>query len=238
MSTLGIIGSGSIGSAVARLAVAAGIPVVVANSRGPQTLTGLMDELGPLATAGTVEQAAAAGDHVVLSVPLTAVETLDPHLLDGKVVLDTTNYYPSRDGRVPRLDDGDVTCGELVQEHFPAARLVKAFSNIVAPHVPQLARPSGADDRTALPIAGDDDTAKAEAAALIDRLGFLTVDAGTLADAWRFEPESAAYTPIYLADPSTPPERLMQAPAAPVPPSRLSRHLAAATRVDVAGRQF
>ncbi|MCK9794331.1 NAD(P)-binding domain-containing protein [Isoptericola sp. 4D.3] len=236
MSTLGIVGSGSIGSAVARLAVAAGIDVVVANSRGPQTLAGLVDELGPLASAGTVDHAAAA-DQVVLSVPLTAIEALDPHLFDGKVVLDTTNYYPFRDGRIARLDSGEVTCGELVQEHFAGARLVKAFSNIVAPHIPQLARPATADDRTALPIAGDD-AAKAEAAELVDRLGFLTVDAGALADAWRFEPGSEAYTPIYLADPATPLDQLMEAPAAPVSPARLSRHLEAATRVDVAERQF
>src|ERR671912_239019 len=99
MTTLGIIGSGNIGAAVARLAVAADIDVVIANSRGPQTLTGLVEELGPRATAGTVEEAARAGEETLLSIPLTAYRSLPADLLRGRTVLDTGNYYPSRDGR-------------------------------------------------------------------------------------------------------------------------------------------
>jgi 8-hydroxy-5-deazaflavin:NADPH oxidoreductase len=238
MAVLGIIGSGNIGSALARLAVGAGTEVVVSNSRGPQTLTDLVTELGPLATAGTVEQAAAAGDLVVLSVPLTAATALPPALLRGRTVLDTGNYYPFRDGRIAELDAEEVTTGELVQRHLEGARLVKAFSNILAHHIPQLARPAGAPDRTALPVAGDDPAAKAAAAGLIDRLGFDTVDAGNLAEAWRFEPEAAAYTRLYLADPTTPAERMLEAPAAPVDGADLRTALASAERVRVADRTF
>ncbi|MFI7581465.1 NAD(P)-binding domain-containing protein [Kocuria kalidii] len=238
MPTLGIIGSGNIGAAIARLAVAAGTPVVIANSRGPETLTDLVVELGPLATAGTVEQAAAAGELVVLSVPLTATTALPAALLEGKTVVDTSNYYPFRDGRIPVLDAEELTTGELVQRHFTGARLVKAFSNILAHHIPALARPAGSHDRTALPIAGNDAAAKTQVTALIDRLGFDTLDAGALTESWRFEPEAAAYTRLYLADPATPDERLLEAPAAPVTASRLASALEGARRVRVAERTF
>ena len=238
MPTLGIIGSGNIGSGVARLAVAAGLNVVIANSRGPESLQDLVAELGPLAQAGTVEDAAERGDAVVLSIPLKAVKDLPEGLLAGKVVLDTSNYYPSRDGRIAELDAGTVTTSELVSSWLPGARYVKAFNNILAHHLPQLARPAGADDRSALPIAGDDGQAKAEAAALIDALGYDTVDAGPLSETWRFEPESAGYTRIYLADPSTPDDRLLSSAPAPTPAEKVESLLASATRVNAADRVF
>jgi 8-hydroxy-5-deazaflavin:NADPH oxidoreductase len=238
MTTLGIIGSGNIGAAIARLSVAADIPVVVANSRGPASLAGLIAELGPLATAGTVEQAAEAGDIVVLSVPLTAIPAFRPEPLRGKIVLDTSNYYPFRDGRIAELDDEMVTTSEFVQRHLDGVRLVKAFNNILAHHIPQAARPSGASDRSALPIASDDEEAKTEVAALIDRLGFDTVDAGSLADSWRFEPEAAAYTQLYLADPATPADRMLEAPAGPASTGKLRSALDSAERVRVADRTF
>ncbi|MFG2005001.1 NADPH-dependent F420 reductase [Spirillospora sp. NPDC048911] len=238
MSTLGIIGSGSIGTAIARLAVAAGIPVVLANSRGPESLADLVSELGPPASAGTREQAAQAGELVVLSVPLTAIEAIPAEILRGRTVLDTTNYYPFRDGRVAELDAGTVTTSELVQRHLAGAHLVKAFNNILAHHIPQLARPADTPERAALPIAGDDEGAKKAAAALIDRLGFDTVDAGPLSESWRFEPEAAAYTRMYLADPATPDDRILQAPGAPVPAAQVRAALARAERVRVADRTF
>ena len=238
MPTLGIIGSGNIGSGVARLAVAAGLNVVIANSRGPESLQDLVAELGPLAQAGTVEDAAERGDAVVLSIPLKAVQDLPEGLLAGKVVLDTSNYYPSRDGRIAELDAGTVTTSELVSSWLPGARYVKAFNNILAHHLPQLARPAGTDERSALPIAGDDEQAKAEAAALIDALGYDTVDAGPLSETWRFEPESAGYTRIYLADPSTPDDQLLSSAPAPTPAEKVESLLASATRVNAADRVF
>lgn len=238
MSRLGIIGSGNIGAAIARLAVAGGVPVVIANSRGPESLAELVEELGPLALAGTTEEAAAAGDVVVLSVPLPAHTSIPPSLLAGKVVLDTGNYYPYRDGRIRELDDEQVTTSELVQRHFVGAHLVKAFNSILAHHIPLLARPSGAADRTALPIAGDDQRAKSVAAAMIDRLGYDVHDAGSLAESWRFEPEAAGYTRVYLADQSTPVEDMLTAPAAPVDAARLASVLESAERVRVADRTF
>lgn len=239
ITTLGMVGSGNVGAAVARLAVAAGIPVVVANSRGPESLADLVAELGPLATAGTVEQAATVGDLVLLSVPLIAHTAISPALLQGKTMLDTNNYYPFRDGRIAELDAEALTTSELIQRHFAGVALVKAFNNILPPHLRQLARPTGAPDRTALPIAGDDEQAKAAATALIDRLGFETVDASPLAGSWRFEPEAAAYTPIYFAAPFTPIEDMREMPdGAPVAAATLRSALDKAERVRVADRTF
>ena len=238
MQTLGIIGSGHIGSAVARLAVAAGMNVVIANSRGPESLQDLVDELGPLARAGTAEEAAKLGDAVVLSIPLKAVPDLPEGLLRGKLVLDTSNYYPSRDGRISELVESAVTSSEWVERQFAGARYVKAFNNITAAHIPALARPSGAADRSALPIAGDDTQAKTEAAAVIDRLGFDAVDAGTLADSWRFEPETAAYGRIYFADPSATEAQLADMGPGPTPETDVKAALDAAVRVNVAERRF
>lgn len=238
MATLGIIGSGNIGSAVARLAVAADIDVVIANSRGPESLAELVEELGPRATAGTVEQAAGAGQTTLLSIPLTAYSHLPASLLRERVVVDTGNYYPYRDGRIVELDSEEMTTTELAQRWLPGALLVKAFNNILAHHIPQLARPAGASDRTALPIAGNDPAAKAHAAQLIGQLGFDALDTGTLNESWRFEPESGAYTRIYLADPNTPAENMLQAPAAPLPADALRAALKTTERVKVAARTF
>lgn len=235
--SIGIIGSGNIGTAVARLAVAAGLETSIANSRGSESLGELVTELGERAHAVAVPQAA---EHslVVLAVPLTAVQTLPPDLLDGRVVLDTSNYYPSRDGRLAALDQGELTTAEFVQRHLSGAHLVKAFSNILAHHIPQLARPAGATDRASLPVASNDEQAKAMVAILLSRVGFAAVDAGGLAEAWRFEPEAAGYTQLYLADPATPMEQFMTAPAAPRNQDEVRRALAGAERVDVARRQF
>jgi predicted dinucleotide-binding enzyme len=252
MATLGIIGAGNIGTALARLATAAGIDVVLANSRGPETLTETVAELGERARAATPEEAARAGDWVVVSIPLAAYRTLPAAALAGKVVLDTINYYPTRDGHIDVLDSGDATTSELVQRHLAGAQLVKAFNNIGDQHITTLARAEGAAGRTALPIAGDDPHAKADAAGLISRLGFDTVDAGTLAESWRFEPETAAYAAPYFTDPDTvrtawarladdlragnPPQMPSADPGVPLPAARLRTLLAETPRKLTADR--
>jgi 8-hydroxy-5-deazaflavin:NADPH oxidoreductase len=185
MTTVGFIGSGMIGGTVARLSVAAGHHVVLSNSRGPETLTDLVDELGPLATAATGPQAATAGDIVVVSVPVKAYPHLPAQALAGKVILDTGNYYPQRDGQLADLDSGALTASERLQRQLPDSTVVKTFNNIFFKHLASLARPSGAADRTALPIAGDDEKAKATVAEFLDSIGYDTVDTGSLAQAKR-----------------------------------------------------
>lgn len=194
MTTVGFIGSGMIGGTVARLSVAAGHHVVLSNSRGPDTLKDLVAGLGPLAAAGTGEQAASA-DLVVVSIPFGVSLGIAAGPLAGKVVMDTGNYYPQRDGQIASLDDGSGTSSGLLQQHLAQAKVVKAFNNIFFKHLRSLARPSGAGDRTALPVAGDDADAKAAVTAYLDSIGYDAIDVGPLALSWRQEPG----TPVYGA---------------------------------------
>jgi 8-hydroxy-5-deazaflavin:NADPH oxidoreductase len=197
MTTVGFIGSGRIGGTVARLCVAAGHQVVLSNSRGPQTLKDLVDELGPLARAGTGAEAAAAGDGVVVSIPLHAYRSVPAEPLAGRIVIDADNYYPQRDGHIPELDSGLVTSSELLQRHLAASHVVKAFNNIYYRHLLSLARPAGAADRSFLPIAGDDPDAKQAVAGFLNSIGYGTVDAGSLAESWRQEPGMPVYGTPY-----------------------------------------
>jgi 8-hydroxy-5-deazaflavin:NADPH oxidoreductase len=197
MTTVGFVGSGSIGGTVARLAVAAGYDVVLSNSRGPETLAGLVSELGPQARAATPAEAAAAADVVVVSVPFHAHRQLPVKQLAGKVVLDADNYYPQRDGHVAELDEGRLTSAELEQRHLGTARVVKVFNTIGFRHLQSLPRPAGAADRTALTIAGDDAAAKRTARAFLDAIGYDAVDVGPLAESWRMQPGQPAVGPPY-----------------------------------------
>ncbi|MFE3447674.1 NADPH-dependent F420 reductase [Nonomuraea sp. NPDC059194] len=198
--TLGIIGSGMIGSAVARLAVAAGLEVVLSNTRGPETLTDLVADLGGRARATTPAETARAGDLVVAAIPLKACEQLPADALAGKTVLDTANYYPERDGHLAELDAGELTSSALMQHHLAGSQVVKAFNTITPHQLFSLARPAGAPDRSALPIAGDDAEAKAAATRLLDVLGYDVVDIGRLADSWRSEPNTPVYIQPYLGE--------------------------------------
>jgi hypothetical protein len=193
MTTVGFIGSGAIGSTIARLAVKAGHQVVLSNSRGPETLTDTVAELGPRASAATREDAAAAGDIVVVTVPVTAFPDVPAAPLAGKTVIDTCNYGPDRDGHIPELDGTSLTSSELLQRYIPDAMLVKAFNTIFFKHLQSLARPAGAADRSYLPIAGDSAQAKAAVTEFIASIGYSVVDAGSLADSWR----QATGTPVW-----------------------------------------
>jgi predicted dinucleotide-binding enzyme len=193
MTTLGLIGAGHIGGTLAKLAVAAGYDVVLSNSRGPHTLTDLVDELGDGARAGTVEEAAAAGDVVVVTIPLKNYRDVPVEPLAGRVVVDTNNYYPQRDGQIAELDDESTTVSELLQAHLPQSHVVKAFNNIHFTTLETLARPSGDLERTTLPIAGDDPVAKKTVTELLDDLGYDTLDAGPLSEGWRYQRDTAAY---------------------------------------------
>lgn len=226
MTTWGFIGSGHIGTTVARLAVDAGHDVVMSNSRGPATLADLVAELGPHARAADVPTAAAAGDVVVVTIPLRAYREVPAAELSGTLVLDTMNYYPQRDGVVAELEDESTTTSELLQAHLPSSRVVKVFNNIAFVHLAALARPSGSPDRTTLPIAGDDAEAKARATALLDAIGYDALDVGPLAEGWRFQRDTAAYGSIYATDPAA----WFSSPARRVTRDELAAALARARR--------
>jgi len=199
VTTIGLIGSGNIGSTLADLAVGAGHNVVLSNSRGPETLTDLVNRLGPAARAATAVEAAAAGDIVVVTVPLKAYRKVPVEPLRGKVVIDTNNYSPERDGHIPELDDESTTVSELLQEHLPESRVVKAFNNIYFSHLGKLQRPSGHSERSVLPIAGDDEAAKRSVAEFLDSIGYDAYDVGPLSEGWRFQRDTAAYVEPYAA---------------------------------------
>jgi len=195
MSTIGLIGAGHIGSQVARLAIASGHDVVISNSRGPDTLAGLVAELGPKARAATPAEAAEAGDLVVVTVPLKNVPDLPAAPLAGKIVIDTNNYYPERDGHIEALDDESTTTAELLQKHLPTSKVVKGFNHIYAAELTTHGQPAGSSNRRALVIAGDDAGAKSRVTALLDQFGFDTVDAGPLAEGWRIQRDTPGYGP-------------------------------------------
>jgi|SRR6185437_3380905 len=195
MATIGLIGSGHIGSQVARLAVANGYNVVLSNSRGPETLADLVNELGPQARAATPVEAAKAGDIVVVTVPLMAYTSVPVEPLAGKVVIDTNNYYPQRDGHIPELDNESTTTSELLQAHLPKSKVVKAFNHIYASQLTTDGRPAGTPNRRALVIAGNDKDAKATVTKLLDQFGFDTVDAGPLEEGWRIQRDTPGYGP-------------------------------------------
>ncbi|SCE66781.1 hypothetical protein GA0070607_0159 [Micromonospora coriariae] len=223
MTTVGFIGSGAIGSTIARLAVEAGHQVVLSNSRGPETLADTVVELGPRASAATSGEAAAAGDIVVIAVPVKAFPHVPAAPLAGKTVIDTCNYGPERDGPIPELDSRSLASSELLLlRYLPDAMVVKAFNNIFFKHLLSLARPAGAADRSYLPIVGDSAPAKVAVTEFIESIGYSVLDAGPLAAGWR----QATGTPVW----GTPYGPYSNEKGQPVGEDAIRAALAAATR--------
>ncbi|MFD4960382.1 NADPH-dependent F420 reductase [Microbacterium sp. NPDC058389] len=200
MTTIGIIGAGHIGSALAQAFSGLGYDVVISNSRGPETLAGVVAGLGPKVTAATAADAAAAADIAVVTVPLKALESVPVAPLSGKVVLDTNNYYFERDGHIEALDRGETTTSQLVQDHLPTSKVVKAFNQILASDINTTGLPAGTADRRALGTASDHDDAVEVVTGIYDALGYDTVSAGPLSESWRLERDRPAYVVRQNAD--------------------------------------
>jgi predicted dinucleotide-binding enzyme len=198
---LGIVGAGHIGGTLAGLFVRAGHEVAVSNSRGPETLGELVAELGPGARALTAAEAMRFGEAVVVSIPLHRYTELATDGVAGKAVMDTNNYYPSRDGQIPELDDDSTTSSELLARHLRGARVVKAFNAIYWQRLRDDGHPPGDERRLGIPISGDDPEAKALVARLIDEIGFDAVDAGTLAEGGRLHQVGALVYGAHLTAP-------------------------------------
>jgi len=191
---IGIIGAGNIGGNLTRRFTHLGHDVAVANSRGPETLKELVEQTG--ARAVNASEAALGADLVVVTIPEKNVPYLPPGFLDGAnpgvVVIDTGNYYPQqRDGRISAIEDG-MTESRWVSEQI-GHPVVKAFNGIYAANLLERARPAGASDRMALPVAGDDVVAKKVVMDLVDSLGFDPIDAGRIDDSWRQQPGAPVY---------------------------------------------
>ena len=170
-----------------------GYDVVISNSRGPETLAGLVAELGPKARAATPAEAAAAGDFAVVTVPLKNYKDIPVEPLAGKVVIDTNNYYWERDGRIAALDNGEATTSGLLQEHLSDSKVAKGFNHIMASQITTDGTPSGTENRRALATASDYPEAAELVTRLYDEFGFDTVNIGLLDDSWRVERDRPAY---------------------------------------------
>jgi predicted dinucleotide-binding enzyme len=190
---IGIIGAGHIGGNLAQLLVQHGHDVSIANSRGPQTLTEVTKRTG--AQPAAVTDAARDAEVVIIALPLKAVLELPDGLLDstapGAAVIDTMNYYPQRDGQIKPIDDGE-TSARWVREQLDRP-VVKVFNNIYAHLLLDRPQPPGTDRRRALPVAGDDAATKRTVLALVDEIGFDTVDVGGLDESWRYQPGTPAF---------------------------------------------
>src|SRR5690554_5014946 len=193
MKTIGIIGAGEVGSQIARAAISNGYKVVIANSREPETLNGLIEELGPDAYASTPKEVALAADFIVIAVPLKLRNNMPVNELAGKIVIDTNNYMQWRDGHFPMIDSGEKTVHELRQEQLPRSKVANAFNHIQAPTLFQLARPKGDPERIALTVSSNYPEAIELVTQLYDQFGYDTVDNGELSESWRSGPA----TPVW-----------------------------------------
>lgn len=200
MTTIGIIGAGHIGSNLARGAVALGYDVVISNSRGPETLSDLVAELGPKARAATSTEAAAAGDFAIVTVPLKNYEQVPVAELAGKTVIDTNNYYFERDGHIEALDNGTATVSGMLQAHLPTSTVVKGFNHIKFSDITTDGTPAGTPNRRALATASDSDEGVEFITAFYNEFGFDTVSSGDLDTSWRFERDQPAYVVRQNAD--------------------------------------
>jgi hypothetical protein len=194
---IAIIGAGNIGGTLTRRLTALGHDVAVANSRGPQTLSELAAETG--ARAVTVGGAPQGAELIIVTIPEKHIPSLPDDLFagaaDDAVVIDTGNYYPQqRDGRIDAIEDG-LPESRWVEQQLGHA-VIKTFNNIYARHLLERGQPAGTPGRIALPVAGDDDAAKALVLRLVDELGFDPVDAGQIEESWRQQPGS----PVYASD--------------------------------------
>lgn len=189
---IGIIGAGNIGATLARKLAASGHEVKLANSRGPDTIRDLARELG--ATAVSREEAVQGVDVVVLSLPFAAYPGL-ADLFDTVpaevVVIDTSNYYPFRDGAIDEIEAGQPE-SVWVSERI-GRPVIKAWNAVLSHTLAENGKPDGAAGRIAIPVAGDDARAKETAMALVRATGFDAFDAGLLAESWRQQPGTPAY---------------------------------------------
>ncbi|MFL6520448.1 MAG: NADPH-dependent F420 reductase [Chthoniobacterales bacterium] len=196
---IGIIGAGNIGSTLARKLTKAGHAIRIANSRGPATLKELADETG--ATPVTAREATHGVDAVILSIPFGKLPLLKEALADvgnELVVADTSNYFPFRDGQIPAIDDGEVE--SLWVSHQIGHPVIKAWNNVLAATLAGKGLSAGGQGRIALPVAGDDPTAKKIIMSLVEDTGFDAIDGRSLAESWRQQPITAAYCTELTAD--------------------------------------
>lgn len=195
---IGIIGAGNIGSALAGHFHKLQHIVLIANSRGPETLSRVAEDTG--ATPVAIPEAAKGVDLLVIAIPMKSVPSLPKGLLfdlpAASPIIDTGNYYPLRDGAIAEIDGGmtesEWTSGVLGRP------VIKAFNNIIADSLLHKGLPKGPKNRIALPVGGNVEKSKQIVISLVDKVGFDALDAGPLSESWRYQPG----TPAYCCDPT------------------------------------
>ncbi|WP_080587850.1 NADPH-dependent F420 reductase [Pseudomonas brassicacearum] len=189
---IGIIGAGNIGATLARKLAACGHEVKLANSKAPRSLQNLANEIGVQAV--TKEEAVSEVDVVILSIPFAKYPDLKQtlsHVPEQVVLIDTSNYYPGRDGAIKEVDDGKPE-SVWVSEQI-GRPVVKAWNALLAATLADKGQPAGSSTRIALPVAGDDANAEAIAQDLVEDTGFTALAAGSLEGSWRQQPGTPAY---------------------------------------------
>jgi predicted dinucleotide-binding enzyme len=191
--TIGIIGAGRLGTAVARQSLKAGYDVVISNSRGPQSLALMLGVLLPGAIALTVKEVVQKSDIIILAVPLNKYTTLDPEWLAGKIVIDAMNYWPPTEGEIPEFMNEQITSSEYLQQHFNDARIVKTLNHVAYSEIEEHSLPSAHPERRAIALAGDDIDAKEQVEHFINALGFDAIDLGSLKQGSKFQPDTKLF---------------------------------------------
>ena len=189
---IGILGAGSVGATLARKLSGAGHEVKVANSRGPETINPEIVAAGARAVEAT--DVVTDIDALIISVPLSRIPALKPliaNLPTDAVIVDTSNYYPMRDGQVQALDEGQVESLWITEQL--GRPVAKAWNAIVAGSFETKGKAAGDPDRIAIPVAADREADKAAAMSLVEDTGFDAVDTGSLADSWRQQPGAPTY---------------------------------------------
>ncbi len=188
---VGIIGSGNIGSTLAGYLTNLGHQVLIANSRGPESLSEVVEKTG--ARAVTTEEAAGAKDFVIIAIPEKAMVNLPIEILSTSkaIIVDAGNYYPSRDGKIADIEGG-LTDSEWVAKVIGHS-VIKTFNMITAPSLASKAVPAGSPNRIALSVAGNEEEQKQVVMKLIDEIGFNAIDGGSLSESWRQQPGEPAY---------------------------------------------
>jgi 8-hydroxy-5-deazaflavin:NADPH oxidoreductase len=197
--TLGIVGAGKMGTALARTAIAAGYDVAISGAGPADDIALTIDVLAPGAHAVTTDEVVRHAEIIVLAVPTHRFRELPRDLFDGKIVIDVMNYWQPVDGDDDELAGAAHGTSVIVQERFPSARIVKSLNQLGYHELEDHRRPPNAPDRVAVGVAGDDDGAVRAVMELVDRFGFDAVDAGPLENGVALEPDGSPYAVTYSA---------------------------------------
>lgn len=198
--TIGIIGAGRLGTAVARQSLKAGYDVNIGNSRGPGSLELMLGVLLPGAVALTVKDLVQKSDIIILAMPLNKYSALDASWLAGKIVVDAMNYWPPTEGEITEFMDHRIGSSEYLQQYFKDAHLVKSLNHVAYSEIEEHSLPAGHPGRRAIALAGDDRSAKEIVGQFINALGFDAVDLGELNEGSKFQPDTAVFNARLTTD--------------------------------------